>query len=467
MRDFMPPPSVPLLRSSALEQARLVREGTISSEELTRLYLERIAELNPRLSAFVSVMGERALRAARQKDRERSLRDPRGLPLFHGVPIGIKDLNGVRGAFRRLGSRAFRYLFSPMDDASVARIRRGGFVILGKLATPELGAMPVTEPDIHPPTRNPWDLSVTSGGSSGGAAAAVAAELLPIAQGNDGAGSIRIPASFCHLFGFKPSRGRVPNPFERSKRPLASCGPIARFVDDAAAMLDVQAGTCERRGGREGESFLSLARRDPGRLRVRFTTRSSVWSATPEISQAVERVAATLARLGHDVEPGPAPDGQAIEFLPLFRRFFAAVPVLRSSLLQPFTRWLREGELLGSEALERHQLLLEQRALSWFGDADIWLTPTVPIAPPKVGSWRTLSPEQILEWAAPFAAFTAVFNVTGQPAATLPVGISREGHPIGVQLAGRPFSDGTVLAMSRQLEEAMPWSSRHAPALLD
>src|SRR5262249_26858834 len=151
--------------------------------------------------AFVQVLDRAALREARERDRSRSRRGP-----FHGVPIGIKDLNLVRFAFTRMGSRAHRFLWSPIDDVTVARLRRAGFVILGKLATSEFGAMPITEPDIHPPTRNPWNLEHTPGGSSGGSGAAVAADLLPIAEGTDGAGSIRLPSAYCHLYGLKPSR---------------------------------------------------------------------------------------------------------------------------------------------------------------------------------------------------------------------------------------------------------------------
>src|SRR5690606_18271946 len=154
-----------------------------------------------------------AIATARRRDAAARARDDvRGAP-FHGVPIGVKDLNFVRGAFTRMGSRAMRWCWSPVDDRVVAALRRAGFVIVGKLSTSELGAMPVTEPSIHPPTRNPWDRSVSAGGSSGGSGAAVAAGLVPIAQGSDGAGSIRIPAAFCHLYGFKPSRGLVPDAY--------------------------------------------------------------------------------------------------------------------------------------------------------------------------------------------------------------------------------------------------------------
>src|SRR5262245_30835997 len=230
-----------VLSATALEQAALVRTRAISSEELVRLYLDRIDRIDGRLNSFVERFPRRALRDARAKDA--AGRAGEALPPFHGVPIGIKDLNFVRFAWTRMGSRATLPIFALLDDRTTAGIRRGGFVILGKLATSEVGAMPVTEPDTHPPTRNPWNVWHTSGGSSGGSGAAVAARLLPVAHGSDGAGSIRIPSAFCHLYGLKPSRGRLPNAFGRPDRDvLYTCGPLTRSVEDAAAMLDVMAG---------------------------------------------------------------------------------------------------------------------------------------------------------------------------------------------------------------------------------
>src|SRR6185503_16448337 len=232
-----------VLARPALEQSALIAAGSISSEELVRAYLDRIEKVDPSVSAWTHVMRRSARADARRKDA--AIRKRRGgkLPPFYGVPVAIKDLNFARGSFTRMGSRAYRWFYSPFDDKVVAQLRRGGFVLLGKVATSELGALPVTEPDIHLPTRNPWRLDITPGGSSGGSAAAVAAHMAPIALGSDGAGSIRIPSSFCHLYGIKPSRGRVPDPYGRpDQHMLSTCGPIARTVDDAAAMLDVMAG---------------------------------------------------------------------------------------------------------------------------------------------------------------------------------------------------------------------------------
>lgn len=453
-----------MIEKSALEQARLIREGAVSSEELARLYLARIERLNPTLWPFVSVFRKRALWAAKKKDRLLRNADPALLPPFHGVPIGIKDLNPVRCSRLRLGSRAFRWLWTPMDDPVVARIRRGGFVFLGKTSTPELGTLSTTEPDLHPPTRNPWNPDFTPGGSSGGAGAALAAGLHPIAHGNDAAGSIRIPSAFCHLYGLKPSRGRVVNPVPwLDPVGLHANGPIARTVEDAAAFLDVIADpTLADRAG--GERFLAQARRPPRRLRIRFTTVAPLGTTEPEIAQGVIRVAKTLSGLGHEVEEGAPFQGTLEELLPLLARFVANFPVLRPSVLQPTTRWLRcEGKKISKKAMAERFEEIRKRVEEWFGGVDLWVTPTVPVFPPRVGAWKDLSPEATIASAALTAPFTMPFNVGGQAAASLPGGIARNGLPYGVQLVGPPLDEGTVLQVSRQVEEALPWRERLPP----
>ncbi len=458
---------------TALEQARLVRSREVSSEELVRGYLERISRLNPSLHAFTQVLSRSALKDARRKDAELSRRgaDTKSLPPFYGVPIAVKDLNFVKGSFTRLGSRAYRWFLSPVDDKTVTRLREGGFVILGKTATSELGAMPVTEPDIHAPTRNPWDLSRTPGGSSGGAGSALAAGLTPIAQGSDGAGSIRIPSSFGHLFGIKPSRGRVPDPYGRPDRTsIATVGPMAHSVSDAAALLDVMAGLCTGIGAPHWAPAPSCPFHEtvsgppPRALKIRFTLRSPLVTAHPEVAEAVGRVTALLEQMGHHVEEGAPPVGELEEFLPVWQFLVAQPPVLRAGSLQPVTAWLREsGKRLRAADVLVRQGELEQRVLGWFGDADLWVTPAVAVPPPAIGAWRSLGPADAFGQAAKLGAFTALFNITGQPAASIPAGVSSEGWPIGVQLAGRPSEDGTVLAVARALEEAMPWHHRQSP----
>jgi amidase len=448
-----------ILALSAVEQARRVRDGSLGCVELATLYLDRIERHDAALSSFVSVFRGAALREAKKMDRA-----PReGRPAFHGVPIGIKDLNLVRGRFSKMGSRAYWFLLSPVDDLATAAIRRAGFVILGKLATSELGAMPVTEPDTHPPTRNPWNTDLTSGGSSGGSGTAVAAGLLPIAQGSDGAGSIRIPSSFCHLVGHKPSRGLLPNPYGKDD-PCdgATVGPLARSVDDAAALLDAMVGRTEPPDEARAGSFFAASRRPPGRLRVRFSTHAPIADCDPEIAAAVHDVARRLAELGHEVDEGPTLDGRLEEFLPIWQRQVAAIPYVQESRVQPVTRWLREeGRRFEDAEIFALWTRLQARIRGWFGDADLWITPTVPVLPPRVGAWKELGPREAFERAATLGPFTALFNVTGQPAVSMPVGLSAAGVPIGVQLAGHVGADGRVLAVARQLEEVYGWTARH------
>ena len=222
-----------LLRASALEQAELLRRREVSSVELTRLYLDRIRSLDEKIGAFVTVSEKHALRAAEEADRilahttaETEARTP-----FLGVPTAIKDLHPTRDSWTHFGSRAF--VVPPLFDCPTAKsLRKAGFVFVGKTAASEFGALPVTEPDGRPPTRNPWNLDFTAGGSSGGAAAAVAAGLLPIAHGSDGGGSVRIPSSVCHLFGFKPSRWLLPNAYGKTDpNVLYTCGAFVRKIN--------------------------------------------------------------------------------------------------------------------------------------------------------------------------------------------------------------------------------------------
>jgi amidase len=328
--------------------------------------------------------------------------------------------------------------------------------------------MPVTEPDIHAPTRNPWNTEHSSGGSSGGAAAAVAARMLPIAQGSDGGGSIRGPSSFCHLFGFKPSRGRVANSFGRDdKEIIYTCGPLARTVEDAAAMLDVLAGLDHGRphwAPRPERTYRESLAVLPGKLQIRFSTRAPIGQTDPEIAAAIERTAKVLSDLGHHVEEAPLPECTLEEFLPIWQHLVGAVPLIRWSRTQPITRWLVEaGRALPPGLAVQRQRELARRFLDTFEQADLWLTPTTPVPAPRVGTFANRDPEEAFTEAARIGAFTAAFNVTGQPAANVPLGLTRAGLPMGGQLAGRPFADHVVLAVARQLELAMPWRERVAP----
>jgi amidase len=454
-----------ILNQSALAQGAMIRAGHLTSEELTALYLRRIERLDPGIHAFVEVFAEEALRCARKADRARP---PDGAP-FYGVPTAVKDLNAVRGTFMRMGSRAFPRFLTPADDLVVARMRRAGFIIVGKTATSELGALPVTEPDTHPPTQNPWDLEVTAGGSSGGAGAALGADLVPIAQGSDGGGSVRIPASFCGVVGFKPSRGVVENPFGIDLPDIVwTCGPMARSVEDAAAFLDVMAKAApapsDDLDGASGTSttFFDLCRKKVRPLRIRVATSVHIVTTTDEIRAATERAAEILSDLGHHIEPQPVLGGVEIEeFLPIWQELIASIPVSDWSLTQPLTRWLGEqGRKLQRRDVAAIITSISQRILDLCQDVDMLLTPTVAVAPLRIGALKGLPPLETFRRAAELGAFTAPFNVTGQPAISVPAALSRARHPIGVQLVGRRGADATVLALGRALAERLDFRAK-------
>jgi amidase len=451
--------TVPLAHLPVTELARRLRARELSSEELVRDCLQRIEQQNSRLQAFVELHPKRALRAAREADKLRRKRTD--LPPFLGIPIGIKDLNFVRGMRTRFGSQSFTWLWSPIDDVTTAQLRRAGFIILGKLATSELGALPITEVDLHPPTRNPHQPEHTAGGSSGGSGAAVAADLLPVAQGSDGGGSIRIPAAFCGLVGHKPSRGRVPDPFMLpDQRLIYTMGALTRNVDDAATMLDVMAGVTVGRphwAPRPSQPFAEVARRPLRKgARIRFAVRHPLGPTHPEIEAATLSALKQLEAMGHHIEEMPMPDLGVDDFLPIWRHVISLLPLTNWRKVQPVTRWLGEaGRQMTWADAARHQHRLEAIAREWREDADFVVTPTVSVPAPKIGAYAHHDPETVFRAAAPLGAFTVPFNITGQPALSLPMGKTTAGLPMGLQIAGRDFADGPVLALARQLEETL------------
>ncbi len=409
-------------------------------------YLGRIRQRNGDLQAFVKVFERRAQRSAGRKDRK--IRGNPTLDAFHGVPIGVKDLNLVRASVARFGSRAVPPIPSPIDDRTVSRLRAAGFVLLGKTATSELGAMPVVEPRTHPPTRNPHDLDRSAGGSSGGSATAVAAGLLPIAHGNDGGGSIRIPAAFCGVFGFKPSRGLLANPYGLNPtRCLYTCGAIARSARDlrnlTGAMLPAGQEPLARNGSRHR------------RLVIHQVVTSAVAATTSEAVAAVEAIGRVLADLGHAVRAQPRFEGAFEDFLPLYQHLLAGFRLLPKRRLEPTTAWLcREGRRIPETEASRRHSALERDIDTWLGAADIVVSPTVGSPPPAIGAWSALAPGEAFFEAARLGAYTALYNVAGMPAATIPAGFDRSGLPLGVQVAGRRGTDALVLDLAETLADA-------------
>jgi len=454
---------------SAVEQAQLVRDGEVSSVELLELYLERIGRLDPKLNAFVNVRPEEAIADARAADATPSK------AAFHGVPIAVKDLTATAGIRTTYSSRAFADYVPDFDTAVVRRLKEAGFVILGKTNTPEFGTTAFTESELNGATRNPWNPERTPGGSSGGAAAALAAGLLPVAHGSDGGGSIRIPASCCGVFGLKPSRGRVSAAPFTSLEGLSTAGPLSRSVEDAAALLDVLAGY------EPGDPwwappperpFRDEVGEPPGQLRIAATSTPPVETPVdPECVAALTSTAELLAELGHEVveatPPWTEPD-LGLTFIAVWQVGPALHPVDDLSQLTPLNRGLVESARVSSaadyaRAVARLQAIA-RRTVAFWSEFDVVLTPTLALPPVPIG-WQEAvegAIEQLLRNTV-FTPFTAIANLTGLPAISLPLHWSREGLPVGVQAIGPPAGDALLLKLAAQVEEARPWADRRPP----
>jgi amidase len=463
-----------------IELATAIRTRELSPVAVTDHYLRRTAELNDRVGAFFTVTAELAAEQALAAEKAvAAADDPARLPPLTGVPIPIKDLNMVAGVRQTLWSAVYAANVPATDDHVVARIRQAGAVITGKTATPEFGLPCYTETRIGPPARTPWDLSRSAGGSSGGAAAAVAAGLAPAAQGSDGGGSIRIPSSVCGLFGIKPTRGRVSGgPLVPDLSGLGVNGPIARTVADAALLLDVMAGNYPGDMYTQpplppGESFLGYASRPPGQLRIGRTRQSAVEGAEvhPDCVTAYEEASTLLASLGHEVVDIPMPFGPDVVpfFEVLWYTHATLAPVAPDSeeLLLPLTRYLRgRGQAVSAQELIFAQAVLQavtRAALTMLNAYDAVLSPTLAMPPAPVGYFEEVEPAENFERQKRFTPFTAVYNVSGQPAVNVPLHWTDEGLPIGVMLAGRMGEEGTLISLSAQLEQARPWAGRHPP----
>ncbi len=468
-----------LVTRPATELARLVHAGELTSRELVEASLERIDALQPELNAFVHVDADGALAAADAVAQG----DSRP---FAGVPIAVKDTAQVAGMPYRLGSDIFGDFVAQIDAFVVRRLREAGFVIVGKTSLPEFGILPVTEPRRFGPTRNPWDTERTPGGSSGGAAAATAAGMVPLAHGSDGGGSIRIPAACCGLVGLKPSRGRISRGPEQGDDLLVQDGVLTRTVAETAALLDVLAGyeTGDASWAPPpAEPFVAAAAREPGRLRIGVTTTAAIDAPLdPLCERAVRDAAELLESLGHDVEEVEAPwaQGGLLEVFTLvfgtpiaMGLFFGAQVTGREpseELVEPlsWTIWngIRERNAL-DYLLARTQLGAFSRAIvALWNDHDVVMTPALAQRPVRIGEIDACSaaPWEDFRRSGQFTPYTAIFNVTGQPAISVPLFHGDDGLPLAVQLAGKPAGEGPLLALAAQLEAARPWAERRPEA---
>ncbi len=487
----------------ALGLAELVCTGQVSSLELVEAAIERIETHNPQLNAVIHTMYDEA-----RKGAEEIVNVPSSP--FTGVPFLLKDLLAAyAGVPMRNGSRFFRNYVPKEDSVMVQRYKAAGLITLGKTNTPEFGITPVTEPELFGSANNPWDLDRTTGGSSGGSAAAVASHIVPMAHGGDGGGSIRIPASCCGIFGLKPTQGRNPSntPYE-SWQGCVSEHVLTRSVRDSAAMLDTTAGNVSGAPyfvPQSQKPFLQEVTTNPGRLRIAYTAEPFLGDKVDsECYQGLMRTVDLCRDLGHEMfEAYPRVDGLAVAraFLTMltgeiYTDIKEAEELLgRKATSKDFERDTWALGLLGQQvtAGEFTQAIRTFQRTSYlvgefFRDYDLLLTPTLAELPVVTGSLMTQGVEatamdiinrlnagkllqmmKMIDTAASrvfqFTPYTTLFNVTGNPAMSVPLQWSDDGLPIGMQFVGRFADEATLFRLAGQLEEAKPWFNQAPPIL--
>ncbi|MGD9600758.1 MAG: amidase [Gammaproteobacteria bacterium] len=468
-----------LMRLSAIEQARLVRSGQVSPRELVEASIAAIERTNPQVNAVVLKLYERAQETLETLDRNAP---------FAGVPLLLKDmLAEYEGTHMTEGSRFLRDYVSPRDSALVTRYRRAGFVIVGKTNTPEFASKPTTEPTLFGPTGNPWNPGYSAGGSSGGSGSAVAAGMTAVAHANDGGGSIRCPAAWCGLVGLKPTRGRNPlgPDYGDMGAGLICEHVVTHTVEDSAAILDVTAGAdpgAPYFPPPPARPFVQEIGAPTGRLRIALSTVPLTGTPVhPECVKAAELAARQCEALGHHVEearPAISPDS-AQRFNELFTTIWLGMVAWA---IRDWSR--RTGRTPTREDFEPHTWKMygydEQRRPSdlflaiqdmqrvarevapFFETYDVWLTPTTTQPPQPLGwfDFDPAHPRQATERMGDIPRFTAIANMSGQPAMSLPLHWTADGLPVGVQIIGRYADEATLFRLGAQLEQACPWRAR-------
>jgi aspartyl-tRNA(Asn)/glutamyl-tRNA(Gln) amidotransferase subunit A len=456
----------------ALELAGLIRNKAVSPVEVVDAVLARIERVNPSLNAFCTVTAEDAREAALAAEVAVMTGEP--LPPLHGVPFSVKDLVFTRRVLTTGGSRLFADHVPEEDAVVVERLKGAGAILVGKTNTPEFGHKGVTDNPLFGITRNPWNPDLTPGGSSGGAGAAVAAGLGPLAVGTDGGGSIRIPASFCGIYGLKPSFGRVPAyPQFPGWHGVSVTGPMTRTVRDAALMLDVMAGPDDRDRhslpADGGDSYLAACDAGIAGLSVAWSPDLGHARVDPQVDEICRHAAERFESLGCHVEvvtpswDDPEEIFRVMGAAEMHAAWGQALVDGEERLDRSLVALLRYGRTIGIEAYLRALHRREefwtdvQRFLARF---DLLMTPTVAVPPFATGRPAVKQidghPVSPLGW----LPFTFPFNLTGQPAATVPVGFTPVGLPVGLQIVGRRHSERTVLAASAAFEAAAPWAAR-------
>jgi aspartyl-tRNA(Asn)/glutamyl-tRNA(Gln) amidotransferase subunit A len=454
----------------ATRLAAMIRSKTVSPVEITRAVLDRIERVNPTLNAFCTVTAEAAVRSAREAEVA-VMKGGALLPL-HGIPFSIKDLALTKGVRSMFGSYVFEHRVPDVDAPFVRRLKEAGGVMLGKTTTPEFGWKALSDSPLTGKTRNPWNTEMTTGGSSAGAGAAVAAGLGPLAQGSDGAGSIRIPSAFCGIFGLKPTYGRVPMWPVSNTDSASHTGPMTRTVADAALMLSVMAGPDPWDGtSLEGApaDYVGLLDHGVRGLRVAFSLDLGGLRVDPDVAAVVQRAARAFETLGatvEEVDPGFADSHEMIRRIWSMHyagNYSQYLREFRDRMEPAFLACIDHGATFTAVdyvEMRGRKLGFCDSVRPLFDKYDLLLTPSVSVAPFPVGRLNPAHwPQHEWDWIE-WAGFSYPFNFTGQPAASLPAGFTAGGLPVGLQIVGRRFEDLTVLQASAAFEKAHPWADR-------
>jgi amidase len=454
-------------------QAEMVRAGEVSPTELVGQSLERIDRIDPQLNSFRKVFADKAMLEAEQAEARRSAGDKR--PLL-GVPIAIKDEIDVAGEINLHGTDAFE-VPAKADAGVVRRLREAGAIIVGLTLLPELAICGFTESATYGVTRNPWNPQRTPGGSSGGSASAVAAGLVPIASAGDGAGSIRIPAACCGLFGLKPTRGRVSlAPKLEGWRGLAVEGCVSRSVLDSALWLDVVSGgsTEDEAPAPPAKPFVESVKDSPGKLRVGWSTAPPRALAPPtvsdEVKQTVVDAAAFLGTLGHDVSPrdpdwGRVGDTITARFLKGVAETVEEVPL--PERLERRTRGFgRLGGLLPEALYEKaiaNRPAEIARINAIFDDVDVLVMPVMGGTALPIRRWQGRGALHTVLGMSRFYPYCVPWNHLGNPAMSIPFGLGADGMPLAIQIIGRPESEPLLISLAAQIEAEHPWADLRPP----
>jgi Asp-tRNA(Asn)/Glu-tRNA(Gln) amidotransferase A subunit family amidase len=448
----------------------LVKKGELRPREVAESYLARIERLNPELGAYMTVTADRALADAARLEAARP--DAASMRLY-GVAYSLKDLTPTAGIRTTLGSRNYADSIPPQDAVIAQRLRSSGGILLGKTTTPEFGARPTTEGGLCPTARNPWNREYNAGGSSGGAAAAVAAGLGPLAEGSDGGGSIRGPASNCGVVGLKPSRGLITYAPHRGEAwgGYATRGPIARSVRDVAMMLDTIAGPATGDpywAPPPARPFEEAVRVVPKNLRLASIATSKLGDVEPEVAATFDSASATMREMRHRVGPIDLdPGAMLVECTRILICVgIAAIPVTNPEWIDPVVREMYEfgRKVSGADYVNLVATMhnIARTIVERLEPYDALLTPTMTRPAMRNGSFPS-SPERYLDELWTWIAFEYPFNATGQPAITIPAGFSRAGLPIGLQIVGRPNGEFDLLALAATFEAARPWRDLRPP----